>query len=117
MARRASGNTLRRIQKAFNEWRWRGDAVRWDDKDHIRDFLALLERTGLTQREIMQRLQEHTNSGEAIKEQDNPPGHDYDTDVWFGINLPVDKRELFIKFALIEDEDEYPSILIVNIHW
>ena len=113
-SREAHGEPLRRIRHALELWNVTGYVV-WDDKPHIASFLAELDRSGHTTRGITKQIADYVLDGGKVKEQDNPPGHKYSTDVFYYIILPIGDRKVFIKFVIF-DEEKDPYIQIVNIH-
>ena len=115
-SREAHGEPLRRIRHALELWKVSGYVV-WADKHEIKRFLAKLDRKKYTKLKIQNLMYKHVCcSGGKVKEQDSHEEDHYDADVWYSIVLPIEQREVFIKFEIHPDEEDDPGIRIVSIH-
>lgn len=106
----ARGTDLEKIKLALK----RGD-VRWLELpgDWLRANLRDSARE--TRGHIVGLMRSHVEAGGSVKGQKNVPGMDYH--VWFSINIPIDSRMLFVKFAIDPDEDSDPGLVVLNAHW
>lgn len=106
----ARGTDLARIRLALQ----RGD-VRWLELpgDWLRANLRDLARD--TPGHIVDLMRSHVETGGSVRGQKNVPGKDYHD--WFSVSIPIDSRQLFVKFAIDPDEDSDPGLVVLNAHW
>ncbi|MCL4197721.1 MAG: hypothetical protein KJZ69_09550 [Phycisphaerales bacterium] len=115
-SREAPGEPLGLIRTALQHWHVEG-SVAWSKQPHITKWLEEnLDRSKFTNQSIARRMYEFLQRGGQVREQDRHPEDPFDHDVWYYMILPLDGREIFIKFVISDDDPDCPCITIVSIH-